>query len=1162
VNSNGTPGLDARTIEALVQDLLTRRPAYTPEWTPADRGSGQALLQAFAHHLRALAERVNQAPTKLELAFLDMLGLSLLPAQAARAPVVFQPVARLGDSHVPARTRVGAQVPGQSDPLIFETERAIALAAARLAEIVTVWPGRDGYADHSASLLAAQPVTLFTPLQPLPHELYLAHDVQLALSGHATVELSIELAVSASAALNLAWEYWDGQVWRGFGAFQAMDQAGQSFDGTAGLTRSGVVRLVADCAMSARRVVNGIESCWIRARVSQPLLRSPGLVLPQIGRLSLRTVQQKDLWTRTVRTLDPAILPPDPNGKIGVRGSVMNEDGQPADATVFTIGGDFNHPESDSGHTQANGAYGPLHVPPNQTVEVVLGFPFPMARDPLPIGTTPLEYNLVVAPGARVEAAFADGAKLDVSSTFYPFGQQAQAGSTFYVASQEAFSKPGAELRWWIDLVSSTGNSWSLSKDMAFAWQYWNGRDWVTRETATIAALQADTLAFLTAPRTVPEDLSPTTVNGELGLWMRLVIKAGRFYREHNFGNNVTIQEPAGPALANLRLGYVYRSPLAAPQACLTHNDFAWQDRSDAVRFRGAAFDPFTPTTDLTPALYLGFDKPLPADLVSLYLDIVEDPARPAGPRLVWETWDGSRWNRLSVTDETQGLALPGIISVLWPSASFAAGPGAPVDVVQAQGAAIQVTDALAAARFAPGDQVAITQDDKEEVATVAAVRGTTLLLKTPLAQAYQRATVSQARLRRFGVPRTWLRGRLQDDGDPLSSQVRGIYLNAVWASQTQTYENEVLGSSSGEPGQVFFFRTTPVLPGQVVEVRELTGPRAAIELPLLQEELLRQGLGDDAIRTVMDRRTGQVSEVWVRWQEQPNLFFSGPGDRHYTLERSRGRLLMGDNQRGRVAPPGPDAILARSYQAGGGLIGNVPAEAVNQLLAGVPVQGVHNPRAAQGGADGEIIAAVLDRGPQVVRHRWQALTREDYEDLARNASPAVAMVRALPGIGPGGIPAPGWITLVVMPHSHDAQPQPSFELRRQVHAFVAARRPATLAGQIQVTGPSYFPVGVEAVLAPLPAAEPGSVLAAVLAALQAFLHPLRGGPTGRGWPFGRAVYLSDIAALLERTPGVDYVPTLNLLRDGAPRGEVLEIPADRIVVAGTLRVQLAGQEA
>ena len=97
-------------------------------------------------------------------------------------------------------------------------------------------------------------------------------------------------------------------------------------------------------------------------------------------------------------------LPPDPNGKIGVRGTVTDDAGQSVDLTVFTIGGPFNHPESDSGPTRANGAYGPLHVPPNQTVEVVPSFPFPLARDPIPIGTTPLEYNLVVAPGARLEA--------------------------------------------------------------------------------------------------------------------------------------------------------------------------------------------------------------------------------------------------------------------------------------------------------------------------------------------------------------------------------------------------------------------------------------------------------------------------------------------------------------------------------------------------------------------------------------------------------------------------------------------------------------------------------------------------------------------------------------------------------------------------------------
>src|SRR5262249_45742606 len=43
--------------------------------------------------------------------------------------------------------------------------------------------------------------------------------------------------------------------------------------------------------------------------------------------------------------------------------------------------------------------------------------------------------------------AFADQVQLDLSKTFYPFGQQAQAGAAFYFASQAAFSKPGAAVQ-------------------------------------------------------------------------------------------------------------------------------------------------------------------------------------------------------------------------------------------------------------------------------------------------------------------------------------------------------------------------------------------------------------------------------------------------------------------------------------------------------------------------------------------------------------------------------------------------------------------------------------------------------------------------------------------------------------------------------------------
>lgn len=42
--------------------------------------------------------------------------------------------------------------------------------------------------------------------------------------------------------------------------------------------------------------------------------------------------------------------------------------------------------------------------------------------------------------------------------------------------------------------------------------------------------------------------------------------------------------------------------------------------------------------------------------------------------------------------------------------------------------------------------------------------------------------------------------------------------------------------------------------------------------------------------------------------------------------------------------------------------------------------------------------------------------------------------------------------------------------------------------------------------------------------ALKQFLDPLAGGENGKGWPFGRNVFISEIYQLLDTLPGIDYV--------------------------------------
>ncbi len=77
------PRLDDRRYEDLVEELLARVPAHTPEWTPAQVGDpGRTLLELFAWLADTVLYRANLIPERQRLAFLQLLGM---PMQAARA---------------------------------------------------------------------------------------------------------------------------------------------------------------------------------------------------------------------------------------------------------------------------------------------------------------------------------------------------------------------------------------------------------------------------------------------------------------------------------------------------------------------------------------------------------------------------------------------------------------------------------------------------------------------------------------------------------------------------------------------------------------------------------------------------------------------------------------------------------------------------------------------------------------------------------------------------------------------------------------------------------------------------------------------------------------------------------------------------------------------
>jgi len=1058
---NTTTVLDSRTSADILEEVLAIEPAWTPELASAKGEPSYALFQIFARYMQSAIDRLNRAPDKNLLAFLDTFGVALIPPQPSRAPVVFTPVPSAADAIIPARTRLSAKVPTQSTPLIFETEQDGAMAAAKLTDVVTLWPDQDKYAEHSSNAAGKRPFTLFDPLTPVHHEFYIAHETVLTFSGTSRIDIEFELTPPGNKPIATEWEFWDGQVWR---PFQDIDASNTKSDGTLGFTRSGILSLRAGCGDSQATAVFGVKAHWIRGRVTSQLAPEAGRILPQVERVRVRSV---------IEAGDLVAFPPD--------------------------------------------------------------------------------------------AAFADATKLDVTKVFYPFDQQPRTGSTFYFSAAAALGKPNASVTLSAKKITTAIQNNLPSTDNVtpiLVLEYWNGSAWTGVPGLSSSVLNnfitGSALSFQ-----VPADIATSTVNNQSNWWMRLRIQSDNFVNINTItytnttpsGTNVLkILTVVAPALENLLVTYTYKSPWMFPEHCVTFSDFQWTVHSRDVRWPGHQFPVFAPVSDATPALYFGFDQPLPNDFVSIYLDIVESPSE--GPPLVWEAWNGEAWEEISVQDETGRLNRPGMVSFIPPLTS----PRPSANITSAGGLTVNTGTPLDAALFKPGDSVIVSQAPNSELRSVDSIAGAAITLNAPLANTYTGGSIAISALPRFGVSRDWVRARLKTDGAPAQPVVNGAYLNAVWARQVETVTQEVLGGGLGIANQSFFLNKVPVLPGEQIEIRELDGLRANVEYPILLDELTAIGYQPGDVVTTIDPRTNLVTEVWVLWQEKPHFYFSGPDDRHYVIERTAGRVIFGDGVNGKLPPPGSGNIRARMYQAGGGQVGNVPVGAINQIMSGVLASSVSNPRPGEGGADGETPQGILSRGANVFRHQERSVSAQDYESLAREASPAIAAVRVLPATASNGRPAAGSIKVIIVPQSQDPQPQPSFDLRQEVHDFLAARAPATVdAANISVSGPTYLPVGVAGILVPKDLSQAGEIAQTANAAIAAFLHPLTGGPDGDGWPFGRGVFISDVAAILEAIPGVDHAEFLELRLNDTPVGDSVTVAPDRMVVAGPIRIEVRG---
>ncbi len=181
---------------------------------------------------------------------------------------------------------------------------------------------------------------------------------------------------------------------------------------------------------------------------------------------------------------------------------------------------------------------------------------------------------------------------------------------------------------------------------------------------------------------------------------------------------------------------------------------------------------------------------------------------------------------------------------------------------------------------------------------------------------------------------------------------------------------------------------------------------------------------------------------------------------------------------------------------------------------------------------------AHVRRTMRMLRTLERAVTVEDFETLA--LSPAalpleehrhgVARVKCVPRrnleSADPGLDLADHLSVVVLPaKNHGADPA---DVRQQLFAFLNERR--LLGTRLHVVGPSYVDVTVDVTAVTRgDQSDPRLVRLAIVDAISRYLDPHGGGDDGRGWPFGRGVFVSELYALVSRLPAVGFVKTVKL---------------------------------
>lgn len=254
------PNLDDRRFQDLVDDAKRLVQRRCPEWTDHNVSDpGVTLIETFAFMTDQLLFRLNQVPDRMYVKFLEMIGLRLLAATPAKAPVTFWLSApAVADVSVATGTTVATVRTDFDESIIFSTRDDLRIIPCALQDVSTVGDGKTSGELRTEGLKLGTSFRAFSEMPVVDETLCVGLTTPVP---RCVVQLDVGAQVEGVGVHPdyppLAWEAWTGTEW---------EKCLVSTDTTSALNTAGRVLVHVPAGHDAS-VLDGIRAGWLRARV-------------------------------------------------------------------------------------------------------------------------------------------------------------------------------------------------------------------------------------------------------------------------------------------------------------------------------------------------------------------------------------------------------------------------------------------------------------------------------------------------------------------------------------------------------------------------------------------------------------------------------------------------------------------------------------------------------------------------------------------------------------------------------------------------------------------------------------------------------------------------------------------------------------------------------